>query len=79
MAYLRDMTEAQIKSAVKNVISPLAGMLCDGAKNGCALKMAIAVSSAFSAVELAADGVQVGFFDGRGRPSSRPPAPPVLL
>ena len=64
MAYLRDMTEAQIKSAVKNVISPLAGMLCDGAKNGCALKMAIAVSSAFSAVELAADGVQVGFFDG---------------
>lgn len=64
VGYLRDFSEEQIRGAVKNVISPLAGMLCDGAKNGCALKMTIAASSALTAVDLAAAGVQMGYFDG---------------
>ncbi len=39
-------------------------MLCDGAKNACALKMAIASAAAMTAVELAEAGVEVGYFDG---------------
>lgn len=62
--YLRGLTEAQIKGAVKNVISPLAGMLCDGAKNACALKMSIAASGALQSVELAELGVEAGYYDG---------------
>lgn len=62
--YLRGFKNEQIEAAVKNVISPLAGMLCDGAKNGCALKMAIATTTAFTAAGLAEDGVQMGYYDG---------------
>lgn len=62
--YLSGFTRAQIQAAVKNVISPLAGMLCDGAKNGCALKMAIAATTALTAADLAKDNVQMGFYDG---------------
>lgn len=64
VGYLKGLSAQQLKAAVKNVISPLAGMLCDGAKNGCALKMAIASSSALSAVDLAAAGVEMGYYDG---------------
>lgn len=64
ISYLYGMSEKQIQAAVKNVISPLAGMLCDGAKNGCALKMAIATSTAFTALELASADVELGYFDG---------------
>lgn len=64
VAYLRGMDEKHIEAAVKNVIAPLAGMLCDGAKNGCAVKMAIAASTALNAVNLAAADVEVGYFDG---------------
>lgn len=63
-AYLRDFSESQIRIAVKNAISPLAGMLCDGAKNACALKMSMAVKSALQSVELAGYGVEAGYYDG---------------
>ena len=62
--YLRGLSQTGIKAAVKNVISPLAGMLCDGAKNACALKMSIAASSALQAVHLAEMGAEAGFYDG---------------
>ena len=62
--YLRGFGREQIQNAVKNVISPLAGMLCDGAKNGCALKMAIAATTALIAADLARDNVYAGFYDG---------------
>lgn len=41
-----------------------AAMLCDGAKNACALKMAIATTTALSCVDLAANDVECGFYDG---------------
>ncbi|RGZ00454.1 L-serine ammonia-lyase, iron-sulfur-dependent, subunit alpha [Clostridium sp. AM58-1XD] len=64
LAYLMGASEKQLKAAVKNSISPLCGMLCDGAKNACALKMAIASSTAISAVTLAFKDVECGFYDG---------------
>lgn len=64
ISYLKGMGREKTVAAVKNVIAPLAGMLCDGAKNGCALKMSIATTCAFNAVELAEAGVEMGYFDG---------------
>jgi len=64
ICYLKGLDEKATRAAVKNAISPLAGMLCDGAKNGCALKMSIASATALTAVELAESGVEVGYFDG---------------
>lgn len=64
IGYLKGMDEPQICGAVKNVISPLAGMLCDGAKNACALKMAIAASTAITSIDLAASNVETSYFDG---------------
>ena len=64
IAFLKNMDDAQLRAAVKNVISPLAGMLCDGAKNSCALKMAIAATAALTAVQLAEAGLEVGYYDG---------------
>ena len=61
---LRGLNEEEISSAVKNTIAPLCGMLCDGAKNACALKMQIASDAAFSGVRLAEAGVSCGFYDG---------------
>ena len=64
VGYLNGLTERQISAAVKNTIAPLCGMLCDGAKNACALKMQIASDTAFSGVKLAQAGVECGFYDG---------------
>lgn len=63
-AYLKGANEKQLRASVKNSISPLCGMLCDGAKNACALKMAIAATTAISSVALAFRDVECGFYDG---------------
>lgn len=61
---LMGLSEAQIRAAVKNTIAPLTGMVCDGAKSACALKMSIAADTAISCAELAAYDVEAGFYDG---------------
>ncbi len=64
VSYLRGISEERIRAAVKNMISSLCGMLCDGAKNACAFKMSIATTTALSFVDLATSDVECGFFDG---------------
>jgi len=61
---IQGLDRKQICAAVKNTIVPLTGMLCDGAKNACALKMSIAVKTAISSIALAAFDVEAGAFDG---------------
>ena len=61
---LKGLSETQIRAACKDVLAALGGMICDGAKNACALKMATAVSGAFQAVRLGALDVEPGFYDG---------------
>ena len=50
--------------SLKNMINTLAGMVCDGAKPSCALKMSTGLYSAFVCAELACHGMVVDATDG---------------
>lgn len=54
----------QICYAVKNMIGNITGMVCDGAKVGCALKVASGVSSAVQSAILALDNICISGNDG---------------
>lgn len=53
ITYLMGGTYQQVTFAVKNMIANLAGMICDGAKPSCALKLASGVSTAVLSAMLA--------------------------
>jgi L-cysteine desulfidase len=53
-----------IAGAIKNLIMDLAGVICDGAKASCALKLATAGSTAVQAALFALQGVSVQPTDG---------------
>jgi L-cysteine desulfidase len=55
---------AQVAGAIKNLIEDLAGVICDGAKAGCALKLATAAGTAVQAALFAMQGVNVSHTDG---------------
>lgn len=50
--------------AVTNVLADLSGVICDGAKGGCALKLATAANAAVQSAALAVNGVRVTEKDG---------------
>lgn len=54
----------QVAGAIKNLIEDLAGVICDGAKAGCALKLATAAGTAVQAALFAMQGVNVSHTDG---------------
>lgn len=54
----------QMCYAIKNMINTLAGMVCDGAKPSCALKMSTGIYSAFTCAELAYHNKVVDATDG---------------
>jgi len=64
ITFLRGGSDEKVKEAVKIVLSPLAGIYCDGAKGSCALKMAIGASEVFYASTMALSGMKLGYFDG---------------
>lgn len=64
ITYLMGGSYEQVCYAVKNQIAALTGMVCDGAKPSCSLKLSSAVSSAFQAALLAMDGITVASTDG---------------
>lgn len=53
-----------IAGAIKNLLEDLAGIICDGAKEGCALKLATAGGTAVQAALFALQGVNVHHTDG---------------
>jgi L-cysteine desulfidase len=57
-------TPAQMTAAVKLVLGNIAGILCDGAKHGCALKAATSARFGVQAAFLALDGVTIPDSDG---------------
>lgn len=54
----------QLGYAIKNMVGNITGMVCDGAKVGCALKVASGVSSAVQAATLALDNICISENDG---------------
>lgn len=59
MAYLLDGNMNHIRATIKNMIGDVSGMICDGAKTGCALKVATVVESAFNAMLLALGDIEI--------------------
>lgn len=64
IVYLHGGTFEQICYAIKNMINTIAGMVCDGAKPSCALKMSTGLYSAFVSAELAYHDCVVDATDG---------------
>jgi L-cysteine desulfidase len=56
LTLLKGGGEPEVGMAVSNVVGTLAGMICDGAKVGCAMKTATGVETAFRAVSYAMAG-----------------------
>lgn len=53
-----------IEHAIKNMIGDMSGMICDGAKSSCALKIASSVNAAVQCAILAMNGIEVSEKDG---------------
>ncbi len=64
IVYLQGGGYEQVCSAIKNMIGNITGMVCDGAKVGCALKVASGVSSSIQAAVLAMDNICISSNDG---------------
>ena len=64
IAFLRGGGYGEICASIKNMIGNITGMVCDGAKVGCALKVASGVASALQSAVLALDGKCISSNDG---------------
>lgn len=64
VTYLMGGKNSQIKYSIKNMIGNLTGMICDGAKLGCALKVASGTSAAVQSAFLAMDNICISANDG---------------
>lgn len=64
IVYLQGGGYEQVCSAIKNMVGNITGMVCDGAKVGCALKVASGVSSSVQAAVLAMDNICISSNDG---------------
>ncbi len=64
VTYLMGGTKLHIAGAIKNLTEDLAGVICDGAKGGCALKLATASGTAVQAALFSLQGVNVSATDG---------------
>ena len=62
--YLKGGGYDEICSAIKNMIGNITGMVCDGAKVGCALKVASGVACAMQSALLALEGTCISPNDG---------------
>lgn len=60
ITYLMGGEQKELEYAIKNMAGNITGMICDGAKLGCALKVSSGVTSAVQAALLSIDGIQTG-------------------
>lgn len=64
MTYLQGGTLKQIKFAINNMVAMLQGMICDGAKATCALKIAAGTNAAIQCSTLALSDIAPSSLDG---------------
>ncbi len=64
ITYLMGGSHRHIAGAIKNVIGDLAGVICDGAKAGCSLKLATAAGTAVQSALFALHGLDIQPTDG---------------
>lgn len=64
LVYLKGGGKKEISYAINNMVGNVTGMICDGAKIGCALKTMTAVDAAFRAATLAMSGIGIPVEDG---------------
>lgn len=59
LTYMLDGDKEQIKGSINNMIAGVSGMLCDGAKLGCAYKLSISVDAAVDAAKMALENIYI--------------------
>lgn len=64
MAWLLGGDQRTVSMAICSMIGDLAGMICDGASNSCAMKVSTSASSAYKAVLMALDNSRVAHYEG---------------
>lgn len=64
IVYLLDGHKEKIKAAIQNMLGNVTGMLCDGAKAGCALKVSTCTNAAVHSAILAMQGISIKSTDG---------------
>ena len=64
ITYLMGGNEAQISYAIKNMIGNITGMICDGAKPSCAMKVSSGVSTAMLSAMMAMENKVVTSVEG---------------
>ncbi len=64
MTYLLGGNFDSMVHVIKNMIADISGIICDGAKRGCALKISTAVSAAIQCSILAINNIEVACSDG---------------
>ena len=57
-------TEEQMGLAIRNMTGAVSGMICDGGKTGCAMKLAMATSAAYLSAKMAVNGSALRETDG---------------
>lgn len=64
IAYLMDLNKEQIEKVLTNTLVTSGGIVCDGAKPSCALKIAVALENAFLAIDMAKRDIVFDSGDG---------------
>lgn len=64
MAWLLKKDFVTVSMAISSMIGDVAGMICDGASNSCAMKVSTAVGAACKAVFMALEGIRVTGHEG---------------
>ena len=62
--YLMGGSYDEIDATISNIVGATGGVLCDGAKFGCALKLAFGIGNAIESAELAMAGKSIATYDG---------------
>ncbi|MGZ7109326.1 MAG: L-serine ammonia-lyase, iron-sulfur-dependent, subunit alpha, partial [Methanobacterium sp.] len=64
ITYLLGGEKTEIEFAIQNMIGNVAGILCDGAKPGCALKVATCTNAAILSAQMAIQGIKIDSTQG---------------